>query len=311
MKQHSYGTGTFQQPHRKLANNNNSRKVSNNNGASLAAQSLMHQTDASGRQQRAIPMQRNSVQNTQKRKRSNSIFSAICCCFSASNVNDINRGQSSPYQGSGGAYNLLGEISPANSGKQCIVLDLDETLVHSSFKPVPNPDCIIPVEIESIVHHVYVRKRPGVDQFLKRCGELFEIVVYTASLSKYADPLLDKLDIHKVIDHRLFRQHCVFHNGHYVKDLSILGRELERTFILDNSPMSYLFQPDNAVAVTSFIDSMEDRELPNMLPFLEKLVNVRDVTKYCPEYDPTDCNEWARRGIFNDEERTSSPAFKL
>ena len=77
-----------------------------------------------------------------------------------------------------------------------------------------------------------------------------------------------------IIDHRLFRQHCVFHNGHYVKDLSILGRELERTFILDNSPMSYLFQPDNAVAVTSFIDSMEDRELPNMLPFLEKLVNV-------------------------------------
>ena len=206
---------------------------------------------------------------------------------------------------------MLGPIAEKNIGKQCIVLDLDETLVHSSFKPVPNPDCIIPVEIESIVHHVYVRKRPGVDKFLKRCGELFEIVVYTASLSKYADPLLDKLDIHKVIDHRLFRQHCVFHNGHYVKDLSILGRELERTFILDNSPMSYLFQPDNAVAVTSFIDSMEDRELPNMLPFLEKLVEVEDVTRYCPEYDPTDCNEWARRGIFNDEDRKSSPQFIL
>eukprot|EP00943_MAST-04B_sp_MAST-4B-sp1_P008737 g8737.t1 len=308
--QHSYGTGTFQQPHRKLANNNSSRQNVSNIGASLAAQSLMHQTDASGNQQRAIPMAQTSLQRV-KRKRSNSIFSAMCCCFNATNVNDKSGGQGSPYQGKGGAYNLLGEVSQANAGKQCIVLDLDETLVHSSFKPVPNPDCIIPVEIESIVHHVYVRKRPGVDQFLKRCGELFEIVVYTASLSKYADPLLDKLDIHKVIDHRLFRQHCVFHNGHYVKDLSILGRDLGRTFILDNSPMSYLFQPDNAVAVTSFIDSMEDRELLNMLPFLEKLVAVNDVTKYCPEYDPTDCNEWARRGIFNDEGRKSSPAFKL
>ena len=301
---HSYGTGDFQDSHRKMPSNNNS------NRASLAAQSLMHQTDANGNQQMAVPPQRNSLQHPQ-RKRGGSVFSTLCCCFNATNVNDINNGKGSPYQGKGGSYNLLGPIAEKNIGKQCIVLDLDETLVHSSFKPVPNPDCIIPVEIESIVHHVYVRKRPGVDKFLKRCGELFEIVVYTASLSKYADPLLDKLDIHKVIDHRLFRQHCVFHNGHYVKDLSILGRELERTFILDNSPMSYLFQPDNAVAVTSFIDSMDDRELPNMLPFLEKLVDVEDVTRYCPEYDPTDCNEWARRGIFNDEDRKSSQQFIL
>lgn len=301
---HSYGTGNFQDSHRKMPNNSNS------NGSSLAAQSLMHQTDANGNQQRAMPPQHNSLQHAQ-RKRRGSVFSSLCCCFSATDVNDIHSGKGSPYQGKGGLYNLLGPIAEKNIGKQCIVLDLDETLVHSSFKPVPNPDCIIPVEIESIVHHVYVRKRPGVDKFLKRCGELFEIVVYTASLSKYADPLLDKLDIHKVIDHRLFRQHCVFHNGHYVKDLSILGRELERTFILDNSPMSYLFQPDNAVAVTSFIDSMEDRELPNMLPFLEKLVEVEDVTRYCPEYDPTDCNEWARRGIFNDEDRKSGPQFIL
>jgi RNA polymerase II subunit A small phosphatase-like protein len=28
------------------------------------------------------------------------------------------------------------------------VLDLDETLVHSQFKPIPNPDIILPVEIE-------------------------------------------------------------------------------------------------------------------------------------------------------------------
>ena len=42
----------------------------------------------------------------------------------------------------------------------------------------------------------------GVDQFLKRMGALYEIVIYTASLSKYADPLLDKLDIHKVMPRR-------------------------------------------------------------------------------------------------------------
>ena len=53
----------------------------------------------------------------------------------------------------------------------CLVLDLDETLVHSSFRAVPNPDYIIPVQIEDVVHHVYVCKRPGVDEYLRRCGE--------------------------------------------------------------------------------------------------------------------------------------------
>jgi RNA polymerase II subunit A small phosphatase-like protein len=31
---------------------------------------------------------------------------------------------------------------------------------------------------------VYVIKRPGVDQFMKRVGELYEVVVFTASVSK-------------------------------------------------------------------------------------------------------------------------------
>ena len=80
-----------------------------------------------------------------------------------------------------------------------------------------------------------------------------QIVIYTASLSKYADPLLDKLDVNKVIDKRLFRENCVFHDGHFVKDLSLLNRELSQTIIVDNSPMSYKFHPENAIDCASFI----------------------------------------------------------
>lgn len=79
---------------------------------------------------------------------------------------------------------LLPELLPIDKGRKCLVLDLDETLVHSSFKFVPNADYIVPVEIEDVVHSVYVVKRPGVDEFLKRMGDFFEIVVFTASLSK-------------------------------------------------------------------------------------------------------------------------------
>ena len=81
---------------------------------------------------------------------------------------------------------LLPEAKAQDSDKICVVIDLDETLVHSSFKPVNNADFIIPVEIDGVVHQVYVLKRPHVDEFLQRMGKLFECVLFTASLAKYA-----------------------------------------------------------------------------------------------------------------------------
>lgn len=49
---------------------------------------------------------------------------------------------------------------------------------------LPTADYIVPVEIESQVHNVYVIKRPGVDHFLTEMAKIYEIVVFTASLSK-------------------------------------------------------------------------------------------------------------------------------
>lgn len=112
---------------------------------------------------------------------------------------------------------LLPPAQPPLKGRKCLILDLDETLVHSSFKILNQADFTIPVEIEGQYHNVYVIKRPGVDQFMKRVGELYEVVVFTASVSKYGDPLLDQLDIHHVVHHRLFRESCYNHQGNYVK----------------------------------------------------------------------------------------------
>jgi RNA polymerase II subunit A small phosphatase-like protein len=113
---------------------------------------------------------------------------------------------------------------------------------------------------------------------MKAVAKRFEVVIFTASLAKYADPLLDILDKDRVVKKRLFREACVQHYGNYVKDLSLLGRKLEHSIIIDNSPFSYMFQPDNAIPITSWFNDKSDRQLYELLPFLETLVEVDDVS---------------------------------
>lgn len=50
--------------------------------------------------------------------------------------------------------------------------------------------------------------------------------------------------------------------------------------IIDNSPNSYLFQPENALPSISWYDDMRDRELNEFVPILEKLAIVKDVRPY-------------------------------
>ncbi|KAJ2992778.1 hypothetical protein HDV02_002865 [Globomyces sp. JEL0801] len=173
---------------------------------------------------------------------------------------------------------LLPPIAPEFANKKCLVLDLDETLVHSSFKPVAKADFIIQVEIDKTVHQVYVLKRPGVDEFLRKLSTQYELVVFTASLSKYANPVMDMLDPHRYVKHRLFRESCIHHKGNYVKDLSLLGRNLKSVIIIDNQPSCYMFHPSNAIPITTWFDDPTDVELLDLIPFLEDLKLVQDVT---------------------------------
>uniref|UniRef100_A0A667ZFK7 Mitochondrial import inner membrane translocase subunit TIM50 n=1 Tax=Myripristis murdjan TaxID=586833 RepID=A0A667ZFK7_9TELE len=175
-----------------------------------------------------------------KKHRSRSIFSPFFCCFR--NYNDYHVEPPSPNnktlslppppEENGSppkppAKFLLPEVSISDYGKNCVVIDLDETLVHSSFK--------------------------------------------------YADPVADLLDQWGVFRARLFRESCVFHRGNYVKDLSRLGRELSKVIIVDNSPASYIFHPENAVPVQSWFDDMSDTELLDLIPLFEGLSKEEDV----------------------------------
>lgn len=156
-------------------------------------------------------------------------------------------------------------------------------MVHSSFKPVKNADFIIPVEIDNIVHQVYVLKRPFCDEFLEKIGPLFECVLFTASLAKYADPVADLLDKKKVFHGRLFREACVYYDGNYIKDLDRLGRNVDNVIIIDNSPASYAFHPKNALPVRTWFDDPHDTELMDLIPILEKLSKTDNIYQILEE----------------------------
>ena len=63
---------------------------------------------------------------------------------------------------------LLGPQPEHLRGRKTLVLDLDETLVHSQFNPNKNADYTVSVEIEGRFSNIYVQKRPGAEHFLQQ-----------------------------------------------------------------------------------------------------------------------------------------------
>jgi Dullard-like phosphatase family protein len=172
---------------------------------------------------------------------------------------------------------LLPYYHSAHRNRHLLLLDLDETLVHASASPVPH-DVSFTVEMENQSIRIYVKHRPYMIEFLRAAASLFEVGVFTASLSKYADQVLDNIDPHReLITHRLFREHCTQVDGSYVKDLSILGRPMHSIAIVDNSPVAYLFHPGNAIPCTSWFDDPHCTELRNFIPLLERMARSANI----------------------------------
>ena len=175
-------------------------------------------------------------------------------------------------------------LPPNLTSKKTLVLDLDETLVHSQFGPFEIPsDVVINIEIENELHDIHVLIRPGVKEFLEKMSQIYEIVIFTASISKYAGPLLDILDKDKFCSYRLFREHCTLINTSFAKDLKKLGRNLKDVIIVDNSPMAYLLNTENGIPILTWFDNKNDKELYKISPLLEFLSQVNDVREYIPK----------------------------
>ena len=146
--------------------------------------------------------------------------------------------------------------NPDDKREYCLVLDLDETLVHY-------------FEDEN---EAYVKVRMGTENFIRKLSKYCEIAIFTASTQNYADIVIDGLDCKDFIDYRLYRQHTTLMNGTNVKDLSKLGRDIDKIIIIDNIEENYQLQPNNGLNICDFEGDEKDNELEFLLEDLLNLV---------------------------------------
>ncbi|KAJ2056484.1 Nuclear envelope morphology protein 1 [Coemansia sp. S146] len=175
--------------------------------------------------------------------------------------------------------NLSGSIAARTAKRKILVLDLDETLIHSSPQGSYRAHHRIEVVIDKVACLYYVYKRPHVDYFLRRVSEWYKVVVFTASLAEYADPVIDLLDSqNKLIEGRYFRESCVPHDSSYAKDLTAIDPDLSQIVLVDNSPLSYFINPTNGIPIQPWVNSdPKDEALLDLLPLLDALRFTDDV----------------------------------
>jgi Dullard-like phosphatase family protein len=167
---------------------------------------------------------------------------------------------------------------PTNKRKKTLILDLDETLIHSDLDFIfPEHDKMISLENqqESTCTIIPLIFRPGLKSFLEFCREHFEVVVFTASCKDYADTVINTIDPdNRYFSFRLYRESCLFiQPGIYIKDLCIIeNRDLKDIIIVDNSLLSFANHLNNGILVSSFYFDKEDTVLNSVIGYLHEMI---------------------------------------
>ena len=181
------------------------------------------------------------------------------------------------------------EIKRLSKSKKILLLDLDETLIHADFNKEyendpKNPyDTIISFVSENELNNVGIFLRPGVKLFLENLSKFFEIGIFTASVSEYADEVIKFLDPeNNFIKFKLYRNNCITVNEILrVKDLRILkGIDLKNIVLVDNNMYSFAAQLNNGILINSFYTNKNDNELCNVYGYLINYIyHAEDVRK--------------------------------
>ena len=148
-------------------------------------------------------------------------------------------------------------LKTINRKPYSLILDLDETLVHFKVNPENESEGVL-------------RVRPGIIEFLDSIDQYYELIVFTAATQDYADLLIDAVEENKIyFEHRLYRQHTVIVGNDFVKDLSRVGRPLDKIAIVDNMPQNFRLQKENGINIKAFWgEEVYDTALIDLAPIL-------------------------------------------
>ena len=159
-------------------------------------------------------------------------------------------------------------LPPINPNyKYTLVLDVDETLIHFFFTYINGMFFVRPYCIE----------------FLNDINKYYEIVTFTAGTKEYADNILNLLDINdNLIKYRLYRQHTTIMGCNVFKDLTKLGRDLNKLIIIDNLKDNFKLQPNNGLFIKTWTSDVNDNQFYDLGRILKDIVlldvkNVRPV----------------------------------
>jgi CTD small phosphatase-like protein 2 len=164
-------------------------------------------------------------------------------------------------------------IPTKNDNLPTLVLDLDSTLVFSSYTPIENYNFKVNIQSNDTVTTIYVKERPYLRSFIKQCAEKYEMIIFTASKKVYASQVIERIDDKKCIKHILYRESCTVIDSNYIKDISLLGRDLNRTIIVDDSRLAFSLQPHNGILIKPYFG--EDGDIA-LKPLCNKLIEIAD-----------------------------------
>jgi len=163
-----------------------------------------------------------------------------------------------------------------------LVLDLDETLVHSELISGTGKHLIVQTEnSDAPICHIYIKLRPYLHEFLAYLVSRYDLVIFTASVQNYADTVIDYIDPNGWIKQRYYRSNCINVDNYWVKNLTILNSDLAHTILIDDRPKIFISHVNNVIKIDPWLgQDVDDEELMKLIPLLEHLSLVSDVRSH-------------------------------
>lgn len=155
---------------------------------------------------------------------------------------------------------LLHDIPPLPPGTpypKTLILGLRGITVHSEYK--------LGVGFQ-------FKKRPGLNSFIQRLGQMYELVIFGEEESSLVQEICEALDPEaRYIAGRIGHESTLLKEGRYIKDLSYMNRDVHKIVCIDFDPEKFYYHQNNVIKIPKWEGDDSDRALIDIIPFLEYL----------------------------------------